>query len=89
MEQLWIGRRVKGRWQKGKTLRGRFESQVAYSNDSSVELPLRPSARLAAPWGPRELPCRLRARTKVVGAGQVNAKSNAAGWRTSGESDLR
>ena len=33
----------------------------AYSSDCSVELPLRPSARAAAPLGPSSLSCRLRA----------------------------
>jgi len=31
----------------------------AYSSDCSVELPLRPSARAAAPFGPSPLSCRL------------------------------
>ena len=33
----------------------------AYLSDCSVELPLRPSARAAAPLGPSSLSCRLRA----------------------------
>jgi hypothetical protein len=35
---------------------------LAYSRDCSVELPLRPSARAAAPSGPRLFRRRLRAR---------------------------
>ena len=38
-----------------------FESRAAYPSDCSVELPLRPSARAAAPLGPRLLLRRLRA----------------------------
>ena len=45
----------------------RFERQAAYSSDCSVELPLRPSARVAAPLGPRLLFRRLRAEESVAG----------------------
>jgi len=38
-----------------------FECQAAYSSNCSVELPLRPSARAAAPLGPRPLLRRLQA----------------------------
>ena len=38
-----------------------FESRAAYPSDCSVELPLRPLARAAAPLGPRLLFRRLRA----------------------------
>ena len=38
-----------------------FERQAAYSSDCSVELPLRPLARVAAPLGPRLFFRRLRA----------------------------
>ena len=44
-----------------------FESRAAYPSDCSVELPLRPSARAAAPLGPRLLFRRLRAEESVAG----------------------
>ena len=50
------------------SIRGlRFERHAADSSDCSVELPLRPSARAAAPLGPRWLLCRLRAERSVAG----------------------
>ena len=42
-----------------QTLASRFERRAAYSSDCSVVLPLRPSARVAPPLGPRWLPFRL------------------------------
>ena len=44
---------------------GWFELQAAYSSDCSVVLPLRPSARAAAPLGPRSFNERLRAWERV------------------------
>ena len=50
---MGIGRRA--------NTRGRFEGHAAYSSFCSVVLPFRPSARAAAPLGPRRFLCRLRA----------------------------
>ena len=43
-------------------------SQAAYSSESSVELPLRPSARAAPPSGPRSFCRRLRAHGNGCGS---------------------
>ena len=46
------------------TREGGFERHSAYSSTSNVKLPLRPSARAAAPSGPRTFSRRLRARER-------------------------
>ena len=55
-------RHVSGPWKKSKhyglgssTERSRFEYGAAYDSDCSVELPLRPSASAAPPFGPISL----------------------------------
>ena len=59
---------------------GQFELRVvAYSRGCSVELPLRPSARAAAPSVPRLLRRRLRAREWRLVLRSINGHSQKGG----------